>query len=459
MPHWVKRKSGVKGPFSKTQIEGFIETGRLPDGVLISEDPDGPWQPFTISHNDVAVEPDVDSSYESQEMGDEDNDATHKRELWASLHLRMESDASDEALEIIDELETFHLTAKEKEDLKSLRRSLIDGSESDGYARYTEDYQPEMRRAKRKRLQSSSGGHTAGQNGDCPFPGSLFENILLSASSGDVDAKNEFSSDWKRIFGVTYVVIFVFVALSVIIMAFRADVPISQFSFLFLGLSLGAFVMTASHYATHTALDLNVTLLRSPIFRVSSARHLHIVATPLVVGSVAAIYLAIFSLYSSIQVNAGSGSVMYSGSVQISAATLVLAMSLSFVILRPFLHPQQLGVLVDPNATAGETVLGILAIFVRAPVHASPICYCIGLTLVLIGTFSLLLLSLSSMDDPSPVLTVLLSGATFVGSFFMAWPVIAYVCCLFYLCVIEFAQCIFSICRNVDSISNPDVSD
>ncbi|MDA0836096.1 MAG: hypothetical protein O2955_19445 [Planctomycetota bacterium] len=374
MPHWVKRKSGVKGPFSKTQIEGFIETGRLPDGVLISEDPDGPWQPFTISHNDVAVEPDVDSSYESQEMGDEDSDATH----------------------------------------------------------------------------------TAGQNGDCPFPGSLFENILLGASSGNVDAKNEVSSDWKRIFGVTYVVSFVFVALSVIIMAFRADVPISQFSFLFLGLSLGAFVMTVSHYATHAALDLNVALLQSPIFRVSSVRHLHIVATPLVVGSVAAIYLAIFSLYSAIQFNAVSGSFIDSGPVRSSAATLVLAMSLSFVILRAILNPQQLGVLVDPKATAGETVLGIFAIFVRAPVHASPFGFRIGLTLVLIGTFSLLLLSLGVT---SQLVADALPEAIVVGSFFMAWPVIAYVDCLLSLYFIESAQCVFSICRNVELMSNPAESD
>jgi hypothetical protein len=83
-----------------------------------------------------------------------------------------------------------------------------------------------------------------------------------------------------------------------------------------------------------------------------------------------------------------------SGAVRISAASLVIAMSLNFVISRAILNPQQLAVLFAPNATAGETVLGILAIFVRAPVHAIPIGYRIGLTLVQIGTFPLLLLSL-----------------------------------------------------------------
>jgi hypothetical protein len=95
MPLWVKRKTGVKGPFSKTQIEGFIETGRLPDGTLVSESPEGPWQPLTISHNDAFAEPDVDSQYELQEGVDEDVDATHKQELWASLHSRNVEEAPE----------------------------------------------------------------------------------------------------------------------------------------------------------------------------------------------------------------------------------------------------------------------------------------------------------------------------------------------------------------------------
>lgn len=455
MAHWVKRKSGVKGPFSKIQIEGFIETGRLPEGTLVSESPDGPWDPITIAHRDVAQEPNVDAMYESQKIVNNDDDSAYKRKLWSQLNTQMESHASAEALQIIDELETFHMTEEERSDLDSLRRSLLDGQESDDYVDH-EDYQPGIRRAKRKRRHSSSDGHTTGQNGDCPFPGSLFENILLGASSGDLDAKNEFSSDWKRIFGVTYVVSFVLVALSVIIMAFRADVPISQFSFLLLGLSLGALVMTALHYATHAALDLNVTLLQSPIFRISSVRHLHIVATPLVVFAVVSVYFATFSLYSAIQSTAGDGNLASSSTVQTSAATLVLAMSLSFVILRAALNPQQLGVLVSPKATAGETVLGLSAIFVRAPAHAIPIVYPLGLGLVLSGSFAFVLMAVGIDSEwMGVILIVAIAG----GLFFMAWPLCAYAFCLFSVYSIEIVQCLFSICRNVESISNPDVSD
>ena len=133
MPLWGKRKAGIKGPFSKTQVEGFIESGRLPDGTLVSETPDGPWQPLTISSPNANNDSDVDSQYEydlQQSVG-EDDVAIQKRELWSHLSDRMESNASAEALRIIDELETFHLSPEESGDLATLRRSLMGVPESD----------------------------------------------------------------------------------------------------------------------------------------------------------------------------------------------------------------------------------------------------------------------------------------------------------------------------------------
>jgi hypothetical protein len=53
MNYWVKRNSGAKGPFSETAIEGFIESGRLPESVLVSESPEGPWEAFPIIAEDV----------------------------------------------------------------------------------------------------------------------------------------------------------------------------------------------------------------------------------------------------------------------------------------------------------------------------------------------------------------------------------------------------------------------
>jgi hypothetical protein len=53
MNYWVKRNTGAKGPFSETAIEGFIESGRLPESVLVSESPEGPWEAFPIIAEDV----------------------------------------------------------------------------------------------------------------------------------------------------------------------------------------------------------------------------------------------------------------------------------------------------------------------------------------------------------------------------------------------------------------------
>ena len=53
MNYWVKRNAGAKGPFSETAIEGFIESGRLPESVLVSESAEGPWEAFPIIDEDV----------------------------------------------------------------------------------------------------------------------------------------------------------------------------------------------------------------------------------------------------------------------------------------------------------------------------------------------------------------------------------------------------------------------
>jgi membrane protein YdbS with pleckstrin-like domain len=123
MKYWVKQNSGPKGPFSETQIEGFIESGRLPEGVQVSESREGPWEPFTI--------------------GTEDADVTRRNELWDDLSRQMDLNSVDEALAIIDELGTFDLPAKEKIDLDTIRRSLIDESNShddySGHDSYADD--------------------------------------------------------------------------------------------------------------------------------------------------------------------------------------------------------------------------------------------------------------------------------------------------------------------------------
>ncbi len=110
MKYWVMRKSGPKGPFSETQIEGFIEAGRLPDGVQVSDSQDGPWRPFITANEEAG--------------------AMSRGELWDNLSRQMDLNAVDEALAIIDELEAFDLPESERSDLDTLRRSLIDESKS-----------------------------------------------------------------------------------------------------------------------------------------------------------------------------------------------------------------------------------------------------------------------------------------------------------------------------------------
>jgi uncharacterized membrane protein len=144
MKYWVMRNSGPKGPFSDTQIEGFIQAGRLPDGVQVSESQDGPWEPFTIVN--------------------EDADVTHRNELWDDLSRQMDLNAVDEALAIIDELGTFDLPAKEKIDLDTLRRSLMAESESNEEYADDDSYVSQPRRRSKKKTQQSDGSDDSGES-------------------------------------------------------------------------------------------------------------------------------------------------------------------------------------------------------------------------------------------------------------------------------------------------------
>jgi membrane protein YdbS with pleckstrin-like domain len=76
MPYWVKLKSGVKGPFTKVQLKGFVDSGRISAGTLISQSEDGPWRELSLAS--ATPEPVVTSApndfakYEEEGYSDEE---------------------------------------------------------------------------------------------------------------------------------------------------------------------------------------------------------------------------------------------------------------------------------------------------------------------------------------------------------------------------------------------------
>ena len=118
MPYWVKVKTGVKGPYSRVQLDVLKESGKISDRSLISQAEVGPWQRLAaISPNDVPTPAPL--------MDYEDTSAKiHMGNLWSQLGDQMQSDEPAKAIEVIEQLEQCDLTTDEREDLASMRVSL-----------------------------------------------------------------------------------------------------------------------------------------------------------------------------------------------------------------------------------------------------------------------------------------------------------------------------------------------
>ena len=125
MSYWVKVKTGVKGPYSKQQLGVLHNSGKISDRSLIAQAEDGPWQRLaTMNLDEVAASPVPLMDYEDTSA------KIHMTDLWSRLGDRMQSDDPTSALEIIDQLEECDLAADEREDLASMRTTLLTQAEA-----------------------------------------------------------------------------------------------------------------------------------------------------------------------------------------------------------------------------------------------------------------------------------------------------------------------------------------
>jgi membrane protein YdbS with pleckstrin-like domain len=124
MPYWVKIKTGVKGPYSRAQLDGLQNSGKISDRALIAQAEDGPWQRLAaMTLDEVAAHPAPLMDYEDTSA------KIHMTGLWSQLSDQMQSDDPAKAIEVIDQLEQCDLTVDEREDLASMRASLLTKAE------------------------------------------------------------------------------------------------------------------------------------------------------------------------------------------------------------------------------------------------------------------------------------------------------------------------------------------
>jgi hypothetical protein len=417
MKYWVLRTSGPKGPFSETQIEGFIEAGRLPDGVQVSENQDGPWEPFTIAN--------------------EDADVTRRKELWDELSHQMDLNAVDEALAIIDELATFDLPAEEKNDLDTLRRSLLEAEEShDGYAD-DDSYESQTRRRKKKTKKKAI---QKDESIACPFPG-LIVDASLSYFADDADVEvSTYSTEHAQLFGVGYCIIFAAAAICIVTILFKMDARISQLAMAATGLAVLAGTLTVLHFATHFALELNQTLMVQPEFRVASIRQLQIAICPSLMTCISLLGTGTYFSYLHLTSEFSNEENLATG-----VFGLVSGLAGAFIILKAILNPNRLGVIVDESATPAETFLGISALLARAPMACARAIY--PLSMVLANVCAIFFIgALFFGASPRPMLAALVTS--YVATLGLFFPLYAYVFTLLCTFVIELIQSIFDIRRN-----------
>ena len=120
MSYWVKVKTGVKGPYSKEQLNVLQNSGKISDRSLIAQAEDGPWQRLAT----MTLEEEATSSAPLLDY-DDTSAKIHMTDLWSRLGDQMQSDDPASALEVIDQLEQCELAVDEREDLAAMRTSLL----------------------------------------------------------------------------------------------------------------------------------------------------------------------------------------------------------------------------------------------------------------------------------------------------------------------------------------------
>lgn len=124
MSYWVKVKTGVKGPYSKEQLDVLQSSGKISDRSLIAQADDGPWQRLaSMNLDEVATPPAPLLDY------DDTSAKIHMTDLWSRLGDQMQSDDPASALEVINQLEQCELAVDEREDLAAMRTSLLTQAE------------------------------------------------------------------------------------------------------------------------------------------------------------------------------------------------------------------------------------------------------------------------------------------------------------------------------------------
>lgn len=302
---------------------------------------------------------------------------------------------------------------------------------------------PLTSRVRKAKKQPSASGKRSSEQAErpCSFPGSLLESLIPSLNDSRDPKIAYFQASQLDLYGIGHAAVFGICSLAVLINALKLDVPISVLGWTLLGIACVGVAAVVVHFMTNWALILGEQLRCHPVYVVSSKRHLHMVAAPLFLVAFLTLVTGLVYLYESDWERLDIMELTPLVVVGVIAAGMLFQ-------IRAILNPAQVGVRIDSNVGPAQSVLGTIAVLLRASLYGNRYSYPFALICCLMGVIGFFITSWVGLDT-STYKTFQLSSLLAIYGLFGVLSVVAnYLKVFFGLYTVDLVTAFFAIRDN-----------
>lgn len=302
---------------------------------------------------------------------------------------------------------------------------------------------PLTSRVRKANKQPSASGKRSSEQAErpCSFPGSLLESLIPSLNDSRDPKIAYFQASQLDLYGIGHAAVFGICSLAVLINAVKLDVPISVLGWTLLGIACVGVAAVVLHFMTNWALRLGEQLRCHPVYVVSSKRHLHMVAAPLFLVAFLTLVTGLIYLYQS----------GWEGMDIMELTPLVVVGVIAAGILfqiRAILNPAQVGVQIDSNVGPAQSVLGTIAVLLRASLYGNRYSYPFAVICWLLGAIGFFIISLVGLDADTLKVFQISSLLAIYGLFGVLSVVANYLKVFFGLYTVDLVTAFFAIRDN-----------
>ena len=285
----------------------------------------------------------------------------------------------------------------------------------------------------------------------CPLPGLLLGQFLgTSPKEGFLRP----TSSLSRIVGYGYLLIAGATFFWLVLGMVRNGVNAATTLLIVWNTPLSGLFLIVLHYANHTCEQLSGSMLRSPTFFVASMRHLQLAAVPFMLLGIAATTVALpITIVTLLQPLGGGGSfgvVTEVSRLYTPLLMIFLGLSVCCLLVRVLLNPAKVGIEVNPDASAAETMLAIIAAIARAPLLIVAVVHRSGVVAGCCATCAQLVIASWVSNDLIDVVIVICWLWCIAA---LLWPIVAYGGYFVSMFGVDILQSFFQLARNVSIIA------